>query len=140
MEVLLHGEDQGLILWNTLNLVSPFARNLDGCFDGLGTCVHGKDHVKAKQLGRILGEAGEDIIVEGTTAECQARRLLGQGLDELGVAVALVDSAVCRKEVKIVLAFGIPDAAATRSRKDWAMSALQIQAGLQTCIPMGRGW
>jgi hypothetical protein len=35
--------------------------------------------------------------------------LLGQGLDELGMAMALVHSAVCREEIEIVLALGVPD-------------------------------
>src|SRR4051794_2476200 len=85
MEVLLHREDQCLVLWNTLDLVPPLARNLDGRLYGLGARVHGEQHVEAEELGGVFGEAGEDIVVEGAAAERQARGLLRQRLDELGV-------------------------------------------------------
>jgi hypothetical protein len=115
MEVLLDGEDQGLVLWNAFDLVSPLARDLDRRLDRLRARVHGQDHVEAEQLGGILGEAREDIVVEGSTAERQPRRLFSQGLDELGVAVALVDGAVGGEEVEVVLALGVPDAASAGS-------------------------
>jgi hypothetical protein len=41
--------------------------------------------------------------------------LLGESLDKLGVAVALVDGAVSGQEVEIVLALGVPNAASTCS-------------------------
>lgn len=46
--------------------------------------------------------------------ECARRQgqtagLLSQGLDQLWMAVALVDSTVSGEEVNVVLAFGIPD-------------------------------
>jgi hypothetical protein len=94
MEVLLHREDQRLVLRDALDLVTPLARNLDCRLDRFRACVHGQDHVEAEQLGGIFGEAREDIVVESSTAQGQPRRLLSQRLDELGVAVALVDGAV----------------------------------------------
>ena len=69
MEVLLYREYQRLVLWYALHLVTPLARNLDCCLYCLSTCVHGEDHVEAEQLGGILSEAREDIVVEGATAE-----------------------------------------------------------------------
>jgi len=117
MEVLLHRKDQCLILRNALDFVTPLARNLNGRLHRLGARVHGKYHVEAEELGGIFGEAGEDIIVEGATAERQPRCLLGQGLDELGVAVALVDGTVGGEEVEVVLALGIPYTASARSCK-----------------------
>ena len=140
MEIFLHREDQRFVLRNALDLVSPLASNLDGCLDGFGTCVHGQDHVKAKQFRRILSKAGEDVIVECTAAECQARCLLSQGLDEFRVAVTLVDGAVCREEVEIMFALRIPDAAATRSGKHWTWSAQDTSPGAYEYIPIGRGW
>jgi hypothetical protein len=44
--------------------------------------------------------------------------LLSEGLDELGVAVALVDGTVGGEEVEVVLALRIPNAATTCSCKD----------------------
>jgi hypothetical protein len=121
MEVLLDGKDQSLVLRNTLDLVPPLSRNLDGGFDSLSTSVHGEDHVETEQLRGILSEAWEHIVVECATAECQSRCLFGQGLDKLRVAVTLVDSAVRGEEVKIVLVLGIPDAASTCAREYWIM-------------------
>jgi len=72
MEVLCDGEDQCLILRYSLDLVSPFARYLYSSLYRLCSRVHGQDHVKAKQLGSILGEPWEDIVIEGAAAEGQS--------------------------------------------------------------------
>jgi hypothetical protein len=115
VEILLYGEDQRLVLLDTLDFVTPLARDLDSCLNGLCTSVHGQDHVEAEQLGGIFGEAREDIVVEGATAEGQPRSLLSESLDKLGVAVALVDGAVGGEEVEVVLALGVPNTASTGS-------------------------
>lgn len=72
VEVLLCGEDPGLVLRNALDLVSPFARNLDSGLHGLSTSVHGQDHLEAQHRSDLLGEAGEDIVVECARAERQS--------------------------------------------------------------------
>lgn len=71
VEVLFYREDQRLVLRDTLDFVSPFARDLDGCLNRLCASVHGKDHVEAEQLGGILGKARKHIVVEGTTTQSQ---------------------------------------------------------------------
>ena len=103
---------------DTLDLVRPLAGNLDGRLDRLGTSVHGQNHVVAEHLADLFGPAGEDIVVESARAEGQTASLVGQGLDELRVAVTLVDSAVGGEEVKVVLAFGVPDIYALSTRED----------------------
>lgn len=118
VKVLRDREDQCLILRYAFDLISPFARNLDCCLHCLGACVHRQDHVEAKQLGRVLGEAWEDIVVERSAAEGQARCLLSQCLDELGVAVALVYGRVGGEEVEVVFSFRIPDAGTACARED----------------------
>lgn len=95
MEVLCDREDQCLILRNALDLVSPLASHFHRSLDSLRTGVHGQDHVEAEQLGGVLGESWEDIVVECTTTESQARCLLSQCLDKLGMTVALVHGGVC---------------------------------------------
>jgi hypothetical protein len=95
MEVLCDREDERLVLWYALDFVAPLARHLHGGLYCLGASVHGQDHVKSKQLGRVLCETREDIVVECSTAEGQTRGLLGQCLYKLGVAVALVDGGIC---------------------------------------------
>jgi hypothetical protein len=95
VEVLCDGENECLVLWNTLDFVTPLARHLHGSLHGLGASVHGQNHVESEQLGRVLGKAWEHIIVECSAAEGQTRGLFGQCLHELGVAVALVDGGIC---------------------------------------------
>ena len=65
MEVLLYRKNKSLVLWDALDLVSPFPCNLDSGLYGLSARVHGQDHLKAQHLGDSLGETREDIVVEG---------------------------------------------------------------------------
>jgi hypothetical protein len=105
MEVFLDTKHQRLIVWNALDFVTPLPRNLNCCFHRFSTCVHWEHHVKSKHLRDELGEFGEDIVVESSTAQGQSGRLLNQCLDQLRVAVALVYGAVCGEKVEIVIAF-----------------------------------
>ena len=81
MEVVLCREDKCLALRDTLDLVRPLPRNLDGRLHGLSAGVHGQDHVVAEGVANLLGPDGEDVVVESSRAEGQAAGLLGQGLD-----------------------------------------------------------
>jgi len=118
VEVLLHAEHQRLVLGNALGLVSPLARNLDGRLHGFCAGVHGQHHVEAGHARDLLGELGEDIVVECSAAEGQAAGLVDKSLDELRVTMALVHSRVCRKEVKVVLSLGVPHTAALCFREN----------------------
>ena len=103
VEVLLCGEDPGLVLRNALDLVSPFACNLYSSLYSLSTSVHGQDHLETQHRGDLLSEAGEDIVVECARAERQSRGLGNESLDEFGVAVTLVHGAVCGEEIEVVV-------------------------------------
>lgn len=96
VEVFGNGKDESLALLNTLDLVCPFAGNLDGGLGGFGASVHRQHHVVSKDSAHLLRPLGEDIVVEGAGAQRETRSLLGESLDELGVAVPLVDGAVGR--------------------------------------------
>lgn len=109
MEVVSDTEDESLAGLNALDLVRPLTGNLDGGLGSLSTSVHGQRHVVAEDIADLLRPAGEDIVVESTGAEGQAAGLLDEDLDELGVAVALVDGTVGRQEVKVVAALRVPD-------------------------------
>lgn len=109
MEVLLGSKDQSLVGRNALDLVCPLPGDLDGSLDGLGARVHGESHVVAEHGVDLFGPLGEDIVVEGTGAEGEPAGLLGESLDELGVAVALVDSTVGGEEIDVVFALRVPD-------------------------------
>ena len=95
VEVLRDAEHQRLVLGNALGLVAPLARNLDGRLHGFRASVHGQHHVETGHARDLLGEFREDIVVEGSAAEGQAAGLVDECLDELGVAVSLVDGGVC---------------------------------------------
>lgn len=111
VEVFLHAEDKCFVLRDLLRLVAPFPRDLDCGLHGLCAGVHGEHHIEAHHRSDLLGEAREDIVVEGATAESEAAGLLGKGLDELGVAVALVHGRVCREKIEVMFAFWVPDTA-----------------------------
>ena len=118
MKVVLHTEDDRLVLRNALDLVSPLAGDLDAGLDCLRAGVHGQYHVKAEELGDELGETREDIVVEGARAEGQARGLFTESGNQLGMAVALVDSRVGGQEVQILATLRIPDTGALSTSKD----------------------
>ena len=68
-------------------VISPLARKLHGSLDRFGTSVHGEDHFKVQEVGDVLGEDGEDVVVEGTRGQGAAARLLGESLDDGGMAM-----------------------------------------------------
>lgn len=119
MEVVLSTQDNGLVLWDALNLVSPLPGDLDTSLHSLRTGVHRQDHVKTKELGDKLRKPGENVIVEGAGTKSQSRGLFNQRFDQLGVTVTLVDGRVGRKEVEVVTAFWIPDGGSLSASKDY---------------------
>lgn len=56
--------------------------------------------------------------MEGAGGEGEAGGLVGEGFDEGGVAVTLVDGAVGGEEVEVVAPFGVPDVAARGAGED----------------------
>lgn len=92
-------------MWNALDFISPFSRDLDSCFHGFCTSVHWEEHVIAKHFGHEFGESREDIVVESSAAQSQSLGLLCQSFHEFRVAVALIHSAVGREEVKVMFSF-----------------------------------
>jgi len=117
VEVVGGAKDEGLALLDALDLVGPLAGDLDGRLDGLGARVHGQHHVEAEQAADLLGPDGEHVVVEGARAQRQPAGLFGEGLDQLRVAVALVDGAVGREEVEVVLVLRVPDVDPLGARK-----------------------
>lgn len=99
MEVVLCAKHNSLVLGNALDLVSPFAGDLDAGLNSLGTSVHGQDHVEAEIACNKLGKAREDVIVESTGAQSDTRSLIHECSNQLGVAVTLVHCGVGGEEV-----------------------------------------
>jgi hypothetical protein len=90
VKVVLRTQNDGLVLRNPFDLVTPLSGDLDSSLDRLRTSVHGEDHVETKELGDDLGELGKDIVIESPRAKGQTRGLLDERSDKFGVAVALV--------------------------------------------------
>lgn len=108
MEVVGDTEDKSLVLLNSLDFVSPLSGNLDSSLGGLYTSVHGQNHLVAKDLTNLLSPLREDIVVESSRRQSKTASLLSQGLDKLGVAMALVDGTVGRQEIKVLATLGVP--------------------------------
>lgn len=71
MEVLRYTQDQGFIFWDAFSLVSPFPCDFYSCFDCFGPSVHWQDHIESEELGNKFGKLREDIVIEGSRAQCQ---------------------------------------------------------------------
>ena len=104
MKVLRDAQHICLVLWDLLALVSPLSGHLDGRFHRFCTRIHREHHFEAEEFGGKFGEAREDVIVESSRTQCQSRSLFGQGFDEFGMAMALIDGSVGGKEIEIVFA------------------------------------
>ena len=138
MEVLSGSKDKSLTLSNLLDLIGPLTSNLDGSLDGLGTSVHGQDHVVAESAAHLGSPDGEDVIVESARAQGQPTSLLSEGLDQLGMTVALVDGAVGREEVEVVVALGIPDVHALGPRKHDGQWVVVVRRILEFIVDRAR--
>lgn len=64
--------------------------------------------------------------------------LVSQGLDDLGVAVSLVDGAVRAEKVKVVLVVYIPDVAALTTRQDHCKQQAQEDGGRRGPVSRSR--
>ena len=108
VEVALAADNHHLVVGDALLHHAPATGQLQSRLVGLGAGVHRQHLVVAEVLGYILLPLAETIIIERARREGQLVGLVAHGLDNLGVAMALVDSAVGRQEVEILLAFHIP--------------------------------
>lgn len=99
MEIVLNTQNDCLIFRDPFDLVAPFPGDLDTGLNRFRTGTHGKNHVETKELGHELGKFGEHIIVKRTRTQGQPRRLVHQSLDELRMAVALIDSGIRGQEI-----------------------------------------
>ena len=112
VEVVGADDDFGLAIGYALDLVAPLARRLDGGFDGFGAGVHGQRHVEAGQLVQVLQSSGSWSLrkareVSVTLCACSTQRL-----QNLGMAVPLVDGRIGGEAVEITVSLDVinPDA------------------------------
>ncbi len=112
VEVVGAGDDLGPVLGHALLLVAPLAGRLDGRLHGLGPRVHRQDHLVAGQLAELLGQERPLVVAEGPRGQRQLLGLVRQGLDDPGMAVALVDGRIGAQEIQVLPALDVvhPDA------------------------------
>jgi hypothetical protein len=96
-KVLVGKKDSCFILGNAFDIVSPSSSQLDGGFASLDTCIHWKDSVHTKILRDIFAVFTEDVVVKGSRRQGQFLCLLTERIDDLRVAVALVDRTILTK-------------------------------------------
>jgi hypothetical protein len=106
-----------VVLWNALNLVCPFPSNLNSRLGSFGARTRREDSVISEKLVHQCSKLRINIVVERAGRQGQPRRLLNEGSDKLGMAVAVVESRRGSVEVKIVTAFRIPDRSSLGVRK-----------------------
>ena len=106
-EVVASKDNAGLVLWDALDIISPPTGKLDGGFAALHSSIHGEDAVVAKVGGNKLGILTKGIIVEGTGGKRKLLGLLDQCADDFGMAMSLIDGAVGRQEIKVLLPIDI---------------------------------
>ena len=94
VEVLLDGQDDSLVLGNSLDLVSPLSRHLHSGFDRFSSSVHRENHLETGELGEELREGTEGGGVECSGRESESRGLLDQSGDDVRVAMSLIHRAV----------------------------------------------
>ena len=108
VEVTLAADDFHLVVGDAFFHHTPTAGQLQTCLVGLGTGVHGQHLVIAEIFGDIFLPLTQTVIVESTAREGQLVGLVAHSLDNLRVAMTLVDSGIGGKEVKIAFAFAVP--------------------------------
>lgn len=96
-------------LFYFFDFVCLFFCQFDGCFDCFGVCVYGQDYFVFKYVFDFFGLLGKDVVVEGVGGEGEVGGLVGEGFDEGGVVVILVDGVVGGEEVEVVVFFGVLD-------------------------------
>ena len=84
VEVSPGDDDLRLAVRHSLDLVAPFAGDLDARLDGLGTGVHRQHHLLADQGRQPLGERRESIMVEGARGQCHPLQLLAGSREQDG--------------------------------------------------------
>ena len=108
VEVALAADDFHLVIVDTFLDNTPATGELQGGLNALGTGVHGQHFVITEVGVHELLILAEGLVVECTRGQTQLVGLVLQGLDDAGMAVALVNGAVGRQEVEVLLALNVP--------------------------------
>ena len=115
MEIVGADDDFGPVLRHTLDLIAPFACNLDRAFHRFGARVHGQNLVRMGRGAELLAEQRELVVHESPRGDSEPRRLLGECREDAGMAVPLIDRRIGRQTIEVAAPIDIPhpDAEAT---------------------------
>src|SRR5262249_27420633 len=115
VEIVGTGDDLGPVFRDTLDLIAPFTRDLDGGFHRFGARIHGQNLVRMGSGAELLAEQRELVVHEGSRGDSEPRSLLGQCRQNARVAMSLIDRRICRQTIKVAPAIDVPnpDAVAT---------------------------
>ena len=118
VEVTLAADNLHLIVGDAFFHHAPAAGQLQASLVGFGTSVHRQYLVVAEILSDVFLPLTQAVVVESAAAEGQLMSLVAHRLDDLRVAVTLVDSAVGREKVEILLTLAVPHKSALTFGKD----------------------
>ena len=108
VEIAVTHNDQGLVLRNAFDHVTPAAGQFQGGLHRFGAGVHRQQLVVAEELGGEFLVRAEAVVIEGAGGQAQILGLVGEGLDDLRVAVTLVHGRISREKIEIAFAVDIP--------------------------------
>eukprot|EP00906_Rhabdomonas_costata_P033313 RCo046943 len=112
VKVVLRHHNAGLIFWHFLDIVPPSTSKLESGLTRFRSGVHRENLVVAQQLGDVLFELPQNVVVESTTGQGANVCLLLQSINNFGVAMTLVNSRVGTQKVVVLVALAVPNLAA----------------------------
>ena len=86
---------------HALYLIATFAGGFKGAFDGFGAAVHGQNLMRAGQGADVFIEQRQLIVAERPRRQGQFRHLIGQRLENLWMAMALIDVGIGGQAIQI---------------------------------------
>src|SRR5687768_17538321 len=108
MEVIFHGDDHCFIRRDLFTVITPFPRELDRSFICLCPTVHEKGFLITESVADEFLSQAKFIVVKRAGSQRELLCLVDQRCNDPRMAMALIYSAVCRKEIVIALTLDIP--------------------------------
>lgn len=95
-EVTLSEKNLGLVVWDTLDGVSPSTSEFDSRLTGFASRIHQQNLLIAEGFGEELFGFTKIAVVESSGSESDLGSLFDESLEDLRMAVTLVDGGVGR--------------------------------------------
>lgn len=100
-EISFSKQDSSWIMRDMFSLITPSTSKFDGTFTSLNTSIHQKRLVVTKNIVKLLFNQTKFAIVDGSRGQSYFLSLFNKSLEDFGMAVALIDSRICWKEIII---------------------------------------